>query len=252
MKFPAGMRPATLEEREEFYRREFREEKAKRWIKSFVKVDTGRHSGIVKPGIKAELITLRPWRNLRERLLYYLPEDVYYDRNLYASLNLCTNCRIFFGIWKKRYCWWKCPNLIGQELAFDIDPENVNLKRKRDSIYSFTEEEFQEARRRALKLYDFLEERFKKIKIIYSGRGFHIVVQDREAFEMSMEERERLIEKLPVDLQEVIDPWVTRGNIRLLRLPYSLHGLVSRVVMPVKKKDMEREDLLHRFKPSFL
>ena len=252
MKFPAGMRPATLEERRIFYTEEFDEKRAKRWVRSFVKVDTGRHSGIVKPGMKPKLLMLKPWKELRERVLHYLPEDVYYDRNRYRSLNLCANCRIFFRKWRGAYCWWKCPNFTGQELAFDVDPENVNLGRKRDSIYSFTEEEFEETRLRAIELYEWLRERFRKVIAVYSGRGFHLVVQDREAELLSMKEREKLVERLPPKLQEIVDPWVTRGNIRLLRLPYTLHGLVSRVVTPLKRKDMERDDLLYRFKPKFL
>jgi DNA primase catalytic subunit len=37
-----------------------------------------------------------------------------------------------------------------------------------------------------------------------------------------------------------IDEWVTAGEMRLIRLPYSLHGLVSRIVLPLKKSELER------------
>ncbi len=246
--FPAGMRPASLEERKQFYEREFRWRKAKRWIRSFVKVDTGRHSGIVKEG-KPELIMLRPERDLRERLLHYLPEDVYYDRNTYRSLNACLHCKTFFGKIKNRYCWWVCPNAIGQELAFDVDPENASPD-IRGSIYSFTEEEFEVARKTTIELVEWLKERFGTVVPVYSGRGFHVVVKGQDG--LGLEERQALIDELPERLREMIDPWVTRGNIRLLRLPYSLHGLVSRVVTPLKKQDLEKTDLLTRFKPEYL
>ncbi len=251
-RFPAGLRPSTLEERKLFYEEEFNEKKAREWIRSFVKVDTGRDSGIVKPGLKPELIMLKPWRNLRERLLYYLPEDVYYDRNSYSSLNLCLHCNIFFGKIGDKYCWWVCRNAISQELAFDVDPENINLSKSRPSIYSFTEEEFNEARLITIELIEWLGQYFRHIFPIFSGRGFHVVVKDEHAVRLSMKEREALIEALPERIRKAIDPWVTRGNIRLLRLPYSLHGLVSRICMPLSKRDLEKEDLLHRFKPKFL
>jgi DNA primase catalytic subunit len=35
-----------------------------------------------------------------------------------------------------------------------------------------------------------------------------------------------------------IDVWVTAGEMRLIRLPYSLHGMVSRVVLPLEKKEV--------------
>ncbi len=245
------MRPATLEERRLFYEKEFRWREARRWVRSFVKVDTGRHTGIAVPGEKKRLLMLRPFRDLRERLIHYLPEDVYYDRNSYLSLNRCTRCKIFFGLWHGKYCWWSCRNVMGQELAFDLDPENLT-EQERGSIYSFTAREFEETRRRTLELVDWLSDRFTKLIPVYSGRGFHVVVRDRDAFLFTMEQRQALVEELPPGLAEVIDPWVTRGNIRLLRLPYSLHGLVSRVATPLSKKELEKEDLLDRFKPRYL
>jgi len=36
-----------------------------------------------------------------------------------------------------------------------------------------------------------------------------------------------------------IDEWVTSGEMRLIRLPYSLHGMVSRVVVPVPRGKLE-------------
>jgi len=36
-----------------------------------------------------------------------------------------------------------------------------------------------------------------------------------------------------------VDEWVTSGEMRLIRLPNSLHGMVSRVVVPVPRGDLE-------------
>jgi DNA primase catalytic subunit len=51
-----------------------------------------------------------------------------------------------------------------------------------------------------------------------------------------------------------IDEWVTAGEMRLIRLPYSLHGLVSRIVVPVEKSELERFDPVsdERCIPKFL
>ena len=51
-----------------------------------------------------------------------------------------------------------------------------------------------------------------------------------------------------------IDEWVTSGESRLIRLPFSLNGLVSRIVLPLKKDELESFDALHdkRCLPRFL
>ncbi|MEM2514289.1 MAG: hypothetical protein QXU81_08250 [Candidatus Bathyarchaeia archaeon] len=36
-----------------------------------------------------------------------------------------------------------------------------------------------------------------------------------------------------------IDAWVTAGEMRLIRLPYSLNGLVSRIVFPLESNEIE-------------
>jgi DNA primase catalytic subunit len=50
-----------------------------------------------------------------------------------------------------------------------------------------------------------------------------------------------------------IDEWVTIGEMRLIRLPFSLNGLVSRVVTPLLKSEVERFDPVHdkRCVPKF-
>ena len=37
-----------------------------------------------------------------------------------------------------------------------------------------------------------------------------------------------------------IDEWVSRGRIRLIRLPYTLNALVSRVVVPLKANEIKK------------
>jgi DNA primase catalytic subunit len=51
-----------------------------------------------------------------------------------------------------------------------------------------------------------------------------------------------------------IDEWVTAGEMRLIRLPFSLHGMVSRVVLPLEKSELDRFDPINdeRCVPRFL
>ena len=91
------------------------------------------------------------------------------------------------------------------------------------------------------------------MKIVYSGRGFHIHVFDPEAYALSTKQRRQLArEEKEKGFQ--IDEWVTAGDMRLIRLPYSLHGLVSRIVIPVEKSELDRFDPAHdkRCLPQFL
>ena len=78
------------------------------------------------------------------------------------------------------------------------------------------------------------------MRIVYSGRGFHIHVLDKETHKMKYAERKRLANQIKEDYP--IDEWVSSGNMRLIRLPYSLHGMVSRICLPLKPKEAENFD----------
>jgi DNA primase catalytic subunit len=105
----------------------------------------------------------------------------------------------------------------------------------------------------AASLYEHLEAQFSNMKIVYSGRGFHIHVFDPEAYAFSPKKRRQIARKVK-EKGFGIDEWVTAGDMRLIRLPYSLHGLVSRVVVPVEKGELEGFDPVHdkRCLPKFL
>ncbi len=112
---------------------------------------------------------------MRQQILEFLPEAVYYDRNVYDQSGAKT----------------------GQELAFDLDPENITCpihgsladKMKRKQGLSFCELELEMVKQEAVGLYDFLANRFSEVKAVYSGRGFHLHVFDKEAYVLSMQER---------------------------------------------------------------
>ena len=247
---PEGMRYATLEERKRFYCEEFDLEKVAAWFgKRIARVKfaviIGRHTWIF-PEKYAEdadtTIIIDEFKNLnevRDQIIEFLPESTYYDRNIYDENDRKT----------------------GQELAFDLDPENITCpihgglaeKMKRGQGLSFCKLELEMVKEQALSLHEYLEKGYSRLGIVYSGRGFHIHVFDEEAYGLS-EKKRREIARDVKKKGFAIDEWVTVGEMRLIRLPFSLHGLVSRLVVPLAKSEVEGFDPVHdeRCIPKFL
>lgn len=250
---PKGLKLSTLEQRSEFYRNEFDIERLKRWLGARLKSTVftaiiGRHTNIYPEKykkIKNNTIVIdyiRSLEHLQKYLLQYLPESAYYDRGVYENLERCRKCRIAY-----RKCW-DCKHFLGQELAFDIDPENVKCpyhgdytkKMKYQRGLSFCLYEFNAVKKQTIKLYEKLAKNYSNLKITYSGRGFHIHVFDKDSYKLGKKERLKIARE--IGKKYVIDEWVTAGEMRLIRLPYSLHGMVSRVCIPVRKAELLRFD----------
>jgi DNA primase catalytic subunit len=246
---PDGMRLATLEERKQFYTNEFNVENVKAWLRerpgrTNFAVIIGRHTKIFPEEYREDAdttIIIDKYKDLgavQRQVLEFLPEAVYYDRNVYVD-----------------------DKKLGQELAFDLDPENVVCpihgsladKLARGQGLGFCGIELDMVRQQALKLYEYLEKDFSCLRVVYSGRGFHIHVFDADAYGLT--EKKRLeIARSVKKRGFAIDEWVTAGEMRLIRLPYSLHGMVSRVVLPLEKTELEGFDPVHdaRCIPRFL
>lgn len=247
---PEGMRPATMEERREFYAEEFDLKKVADWLKgrrgkTKFAVIMGRHTKIFLPEYRADrdtTIIIDQYADLADvqrQILEFLPEAVYYDRNLYDEKDRC----------------------VGQELAFDVDPENITCpihgtladKMKRRQGLSFCDIELNLATKQTAGLFELLETQFLDLRVVYSGRGFHIHVFDEKACQLSSGQRLRLAETVKAQGYEV-DAWVTAGEMRLIRLPYSLHGMVSRIALPLEKNEIEKFNPVQdpRCIPAFL
>ena len=233
---PEGMRPATLEERREFYTSEFNLEKVSSWLqmrkgKTKFAVIIGRHTKIVPQEYRRDADTTiiideyKDMEDVRRQVLEFLPEAVYYDRNVYLEND----------------------HAQGQELAFDVDPENITCpihgtladKMKRHQGLSFCNIELELAKQQTLSLYEFLEGQFSDLRVVYSGRGFHVHVFDQKAYGLNAKERSELAATVKAK-GFAIDVWVTEGEMRLIRVPYSLHGMVSRIAVPIEKKEIEK------------
>ncbi|MEM1578577.1 MAG: DNA primase, partial [Archaeoglobaceae archaeon] len=103
-------------------------------------------------------------------------------------------------------------------------------------------------RKNTARLYEELKKEYKEIRIIFSGRGFHIHVLDSKAASLSQDERKELSERFS---DFGIDEWVTSGEMRLIRLPFSLNALVSRVCVPLSIEDLKSFDPRFKAKPTF-
>lgn len=232
---PLGMRYSALEERKEFYTSEFNLSKVTEWFKrshgkTKFAVIMGRHTQIYLEKYSNDASTTiivdeyHDLEDVRNQIIEFLPEAVYYDRNVYDEND----------------------QKISQELAFDLDPENVVCpihgsladKMKRNQGLSFCELELNMVKQEAIRLHEYLESFFSDLQIVYSGRGFHIHVFDQEAYRLDT--KQRLIIAQEVKRKGFsIDEWVTSGEMRLIRLPYSLNGLVSRIVLSLRKNELE-------------
>jgi DNA primase catalytic subunit len=249
---PKGMRYSTLKERKEFYQKEFDTEKLRGWFQgwngnSAVKfaVIMGRHTRIFPRKYREDASTTiiideyNDFEDVKTQILEFTPESAYYDRNVYDEKD----------------------KIVGQELAFDLDPENLTCpvhgtladKMKRHQGLAFCELELNMVKEETIKLYEELEKQFSQMQVVYSGRGFHIHVFDKESFTWSYRKKQTLARGLKKK-GFLIDEWVTTGGMRLIRLPYSLHGMVSRIVLPIDADKLARFDPIkdQRCIPRFL
>ncbi|HEX7482112.1 MAG TPA: DNA primase, partial [Candidatus Bathyarchaeia archaeon] len=91
---PVGMTYATLEERKQFYTKEFNLNKVSQWFvggfsNTKFAVIIGRHTKIFPEKYREDSSTTiiideyTDLENLRQQVLEFLPEAVYYDRNVY-------------------------------------------------------------------------------------------------------------------------------------------------------------------------
>jgi DNA primase catalytic subunit len=242
------MHNTSLKNRKEFYKKGFDIKKVSSWLKKlpykpqFFFVDLGTETKIIKDKNKLnKLIFFKPnisLKELKKKLIKYLPEDVYYDRNFYKNPYTI----------KKRHLSNKNPC---QELVFDVDPENLkcdNCNKKKFPKFCKTCSKL--AIQNGFRIYKELKKQFKKVKLVFSGRGCHVHVLDKKAYKLQLKERKILNKKFK---NLGIDPWVSYGKIKLIRLPYSLNSLSSRIVTPLKIEEINNFDPdKKRFLPNFL
>ncbi|WXG43498.1 MAG: hypothetical protein WED04_05575 [Promethearchaeati archaeon SRVP18_Atabeyarchaeia-1] len=267
--FPVNCFSPTITQRREYYSREFNVEEARRWLDRLPEalrnpifaVDVGTETGVVRRRYRKSagtllMFSLGKLKELKTRLVDLLPEDVYYDRNLYENKEKCIECK------KRGKDCSNCTNIFGQHVMFDVDPENIECPNcgtleeriKRKSMYGFCFICFKKAAIYTLRLYNILVEKgYEKLEVIYSGRGFHIYVEDSESYSWTLPERDALGKWVRDEEHIPIDLWVTRGGTKYARLPFSLNGLVGKIVTPIEVTQVTRMNPSRdvRFTPRF-
>ncbi len=266
--YPVNHRPARLGERGQYYSSlDFG--RIEGWLKSkpeglgrpLFSLDPGNETGYIRRKYRQKRgkllsFTASDAAELREMALEYLPEDIYYDRNVYRNPEKCADCD------KRGAGCPGCRELIGQELMMDIDPENIDCPNcgtledrvRGASMFKFCYICFGKAIEQTEALHRRLaKEGFKERQVVYSGRGFHVYAEDRSATLMNFSERKALAGRLK-DEGFAIDPWVTEGESRLARLPFTMNGMVSRICMPIDVGEIKRLDFWRgkQFVPLFL
>lgn len=231
---------ASLEERKRFYEKEFDMKKVENWFEKnkialpkICAVDAGSESRIIlDKKLKGKMLYF-PFHELRKKIMKYLPEDIYYDRNFYKNYKEALK-KLNFENWEK------------QELVFDIDSDNISC-----GCEKLCEKCLKKSFYCGLKMKKILKEKlgFKKVEVIYSGEGFHVHVLDKKAYFLTKKERKKLTSNFK---NFPIDAWVSQGSISLIRLPYSLNGLVSRISLPLIDAKTNWKDLKQKSMPKFL
>lgn len=250
MQFP----PSSLKQRKQFYKKEFLPKRLQSFFifpPQYFSIDAGTETKIIKnKSFRNFMINFGPnlpLQSLKPIAIKYLPEDVYYDRNIYKSLKL-TEQLLSRG---------KSPdsiktNILAQQLAFDLDVENLscNLCKRNKKELKFCLPCLQDLKQITIKMHQQLKKlHFKELKIIYTGRGYHIHVFDTKAYTLSVNERKITNKKLK---DSPIDEWVSSGEVRLIRLPYSLNALVSRIVLPLTLEQLKKFSPEAQAIPRFL
>ena len=233
-------RVSTLDERRNFYNKEFSIKKLRDWFTKnnlrfpqLCALDAGTETKIIIDKKLKNNMYYFPFKELKKQIAKYIPEDIYYDRNLYLNPDKILNNLNF-------------NERIAQELVFDVDSDNFKCGFHGDG--KVCRNCLEKAFRSAVRLKSALRKKgFMKIEILYSGRGFHVHVLDNKAFYLTNEKRRRLSIKFS---KYGIDEWVSNGDIHLIRMPYSLNSLVSKIVIPLKKNSIK--DLFEKSNPKFL
>jgi len=256
------MHPASLQERRDFYKREFKTNPVRDWFRGWTKpivfaVVIARHTKIFPAKYRRDrnrTILIDEYDNLQDLRRYcieFRPESVYYDRNVYKNWDQARRHSNKMEELGKSF---------GQQLAFDIDPENFECpihgtledKMNRRQGLSFCRLELQMAQEQAIGLTDELSKSFAELRIVYSGRGFHVHVLDEGTFFWTRRQRLDFVRSL-VRRGYLMDEWVAGGGMRLIRLPHSLNGLVSRLATPLERVKVRSFDPVteHDCLPSF-
>ncbi|WP_231186345.1 DNA primase [Haladaptatus sp. DYF46] len=137
----------------------------------------------------------------------------------------------------------------------DVETEKLRAAGILDSApegYPYAFADIEDALEYGFIVQEIFEEDFAATEtlVVYSGQGCHIYLLDTDHKHRYDEQSREVINDLLLEEYEIpIDPVVTADRRRVMRLPYSLHADVSRIVQPIESPDF---DFLTEAVPSFL
>ncbi|MFC7215986.1 DNA primase [Saliphagus sp. GCM10025334] len=102
--------------------------------------------------------------------------------------------------------------------------------------YPYAFEDIEQALEYGFAVQDIFEDDFaaEETMVVYSGQGCHVYLLDADHDHRYDEQSREVINDLLLDEYGIpIDPVVTADRRRVMRLPYSLHADISRVVQPI-------------------
>ncbi|WP_114578504.1 DNA primase [Saliphagus sp. LR7] len=102
--------------------------------------------------------------------------------------------------------------------------------------YPYAFEDLERAIEYGFETRDIFESEFsaEETMVVYSGQGVHVYLLDDDPEHDYDESSREVLNDLLIERYEIpIDPVVTADRSRLLRVPYSLHAEVCRVVQPI-------------------
>lgn len=118
--------------------------------------------------------------------------------------------------------------------------------------YPYAFEDIEQALEYGFAVQDIFEDDLAadETMVVYSGQGCHVYLLDTDREHHYDEQSREVINDLLLEEYEIpIDPVVTADRRRVMRLPYSLHADVSRVVQPI---DSPSFDFRTEATPPFL
>lgn len=141
------------------------------------------------------------------------------------------------------------------ESADDVETEQLREAGILDSApegYPYAFVDIEQALEYGFTVQEIFEDDFaaEETMVVYSGQGCHVYLLDTDREHRYDEQSREVINDLLLDEYEIpIDPVVTADRRRVMRLPYSLHADVSRVVQPI---DSPGFDVRTEATPDFL
>ena len=205
-------RKNTLMERSEFYQNKFDIQRVQQELgdRQRFAIVIGRKTHIAPEQWKdytKGVIYFRVdnYEELKQKLIEFSPESVYYVRN-------------------------------DNEILVDFDPHIIECTECQKTAWeSFCIHRFEYIKEQTIRMAEILEQHDLQYKIYYSGRGMHIKITVSNEIISAKKFIISLSDKFTFDINVLFRP--------LIRLPYSLNALVNRICIPLEPDEVSSFDI---------